>query len=137
MQTTRGIRNCNPLNIRASGERFMGEVVPSRDPLFKQFRSMAYGYRAAFVILGTYLGRGINTAERIIRTWAPPSENDTAGYIAHVETWSGVDRHKPLTAMSGGDYRRIVSAMSRMECGTAACAADVAAGFLMQTRLKG
>ena len=61
MPTPRGIRNNNPLNIRHSRDRFQGEVVPSRDGAFKQFSSMAYGYRAAFVTLATYLecGNGI------------------------------------------------------------------------------
>ena len=46
-----GYRNCNPGNIRISGTRYKGEVVPSQDTAFKQFESMAYGYRAMFVLI--------------------------------------------------------------------------------------
>ena len=136
MAIPRGIRNNNPLNIRRNGDHFQGEVVPGSDREFKQFTSMAYGYRAAFVVLGTYLTHGRNTVEKIIRAWAPPTENNTEAYIANVEKRSGVGRTKVLTAVSGGDYRKIVAAMSHCENGVPANMADVEAGFRMQSRIK-
>lgn len=132
----RGIRNNNPLNIRHNGDRFLGEVVPGSDRAFKQFASMAYGYRAAFVILGSYLARGLNTVEKIIRAWAPPTENNTEGYIASVVQRSGVGRNKTLTAESGSEYRMIVAAMCHCENGVPANLADVEAGFRMQSKIK-
>ena len=54
---SRGLRNRNPGNIRRSGVRYKGEVRPSTDPAFKQFGSMALGYRAIFVLLDTYRRR--------------------------------------------------------------------------------
>jgi hypothetical protein len=77
----RGLRNNNPLNIRHSADRFRGEIAGT-DKSFKTFSSLAYGYRAAFVILGTYLSQGCNTIEKIISRWAPPAENDTESYIS-------------------------------------------------------
>lgn len=136
MSTPRGIRNNNPLNIRHNGDRFLGEVVPGSDRAFKQFTSMAYGYRAAFVILGSYLSRGLNTVEKIIRAWAPPTENSTESYIAHVVQRSGVGRNKVLTAESGSEYRKIVAAMCHCENGVPANMADVEAGFRMQSKIK-
>lgn len=137
MATPRGILNCNPLNIRHNRDRFQGEVVPGRDRSFKQFSSMAYGYRAAFVVLGSYLACGKNTIEKIVRSWAPPTENNTSSYIAHVEQRSGVSRDKVLTANSGGDYRKTVAAMSHCENGIAANMADVEAGFKLQSKIRG
>ena len=136
MATPRGIRNNNPLNIRRNGDHFQGEVVAGSDREFKQFTSMAYGYRAAFVVLGTYLAQGRNTIEKIIRAWAPPTENNTEAYIANVEKRSGVGRNKVLTADSGGDYRKIVAAMSHCENGVPAVMADVEAGFRLQLKIK-
>ena len=136
MATPRGIRNNNPLNIRRNGDHFQGEVVPGSDREFKQFSTMAYGYRAAFVVLGTYLAQGRNTIEKIIRAWAPPTENNTEAYIANVEKRSGVGRTKVLTAESGGDYRKIVAAMSHCENGVPANMADVEAGFRMQRKIE-
>ncbi|GHT64545.1 hypothetical protein FACS189451_12180 [Bacteroidia bacterium] len=134
--TSRGLRNNNPLNIRHNADKFQGEVVPSSDKSFKQFKSASWGYRAAFVTLATYLDRGKKTIEKIITTWAPPSENNTAGYIEKVERWSGLKRDKPLTADSGEDYVKIVIAMSKVENGVDAVPTDVRAGFDLQTRLK-
>ena len=136
MSTPRGLRNNNPLNIRRNPDHFLGEVVPGADPLFKQFENATYGYRAAFVILYTYLCRGLNTIEKIVRTWAPPTENNTESYIAHVAQRSGVGRTKVLTTETGGDYRKIVAAMSHCENGVPANMADVEAGFRMQCRIK-
>jgi hypothetical protein len=132
----RGTDNCNPGNIRHNKDKFQGEVVPGRDRAFKQFESMAFGYRAMFTMLGTYLARGRDTIEKIVRDWAPPSENDTEKYISAVEKWSGVHRHKLLTSRSGDDYIQIVAAMSRMENGVPAVMADVEAGFGLQTKIS-
>ena len=50
----KGLRNCNPGNIRINGDLFQGEIRPSKDVSFKQFNTMAYGYRAMFRILSNY-----------------------------------------------------------------------------------
>jgi hypothetical protein len=131
----RGLNNNNPLNIRHNKDVFQGEIVPSRDKTFKQFADSAHGYRAAFVTLGTYLGRGRNTVEKIISAWAPPVENDTNSYISLVEKWSGVKKDSVLTAKSGDEYIKIVAAMSRVENGVPAVMADVEAGFALQSKL--
>lgn len=137
MTTPRGIRNNNPLNIRHNRDMFQGEVRPATDRSFKQFKSMAYGYRAAFVILGSYLGRGLNTVEKIIGQWAPPTENNTASYVNTVEKRSGVGRTNVLTANSGSDYRKIVAAMCHCENGVAADMAALEMGFRMQNKIRG
>ncbi|MDR2928386.1 MAG: hypothetical protein LBV41_09360 [Cytophagaceae bacterium] len=131
----RGHRNNNPLNIRHSKDVFQGEVK-GIDRSFKTFSTMPYGYRAAFVTLGTYLSRGWNTIEKIIAKWAPPTENNTEAYIANVERWSGVPRDKELTAADGADYIMIVAAMSFVENGVNADINHVKAGFTLQTKIK-
>ena len=79
---SRGLQNCNPGNIRQSKVRYKGEVRPSRDSAFKQFESLAWGYRAIFVLLDTYRIRyGLDTIRGMISRWAPPSENHTETYI--------------------------------------------------------
>jgi hypothetical protein len=134
--TARGIRNNNPLNIRHNADLFQGEVRPATDASFKQFTTAAHGYRAAFVTLGTYLSRGLNTIEKIINAWAPECENNTGAYIGMVVKHSGVPRDRVLTAASGGDYIKIVAAMSRVENSVPAVMADVEKGFEMQDKLK-
>jgi len=133
---TRGYKNMNPGNIEQSRDVFQGEVVPSQDKRFKQFKTMAYGYRAMFVTLDTYRKRGKDTIDKIVRSWAPPVENHTDVYISSVEKWSGVPRNKKLSEHSGNDYINIVAAMSRMENGIPADMSDVMAGFNLQNRIK-
>ena len=130
----RGLRNNNPLNIRHNADVFQGEIK-GNDKSFKTFSSMPYGYRAAFVTLGTYLSRGWNTIEKIISKWAPPIENNTENYIANVVKWSGVPRDKILTASDGTDYILIVAAMSFIENGVNADINQIKAGFALQNKI--
>ena len=85
VKTVRGIRNCNPGNIRLSSQRFVGEVLPSKDASFKQFRSMEYGLRGLMKILLTYYNvHHLDTVQAIISRYAPQSENDTSKYVDYV-----------------------------------------------------
>lgn len=87
---SRGVDNCNPGNIRRSRVRYRGEVHPSRDPDFKQFESMEWGYRAMFVLLDTYHRRyGLDTVRGMIARYAPSVENDTARYVRTVCEMTG------------------------------------------------
>jgi len=133
--STRGLRNNNPGNIRISDERFDGEIQPSQDKSFKQFSSMAHGYRAMFVILSSYLAKGHNTLEKIIGRWAPISENPTRAYVSVVHRLSEVPKDKELTAKSGEDYIKIVAAMSYVENATKAVMGEVESGFNLQTKI--
>jgi hypothetical protein len=134
MKTPRGLRNNNPLNIRHNADVFQGEIK-GNDKSFKTFSSMPYGYRAAFVTLGTYLSRGHNTIEKIITKWSPPNENNTQAYIAAVVKYSGVAADEVLTATSGDKYILIVSAMSFIENGVNADISQIKAGFKLQTKI--
>lgn len=117
---SRGIKNNNPLNIRKSGVQFKGEVTPSGDRSFKQFTTLAYGYRAAFKVLRTYYEKyHLRTIAQIVGRWAPPNENNTRAYIDVVAKRSGI---KADARLSFGKEQmvRIVAAMSYVENGTEA-----------------
>ena len=132
----RGLQNNNPLNLVKGGDPFWGEIIPSKDDRFRQFKDMPHGYRAGFVTLGTYLTKhNRNTIDRILHAWAPPFENDTTGYVRMGEQWAGIGKEAVLTARSGEEYIRIVAAMSRVENGTPAVMADVEAGFDLQSKI--
>ncbi|MBK5722391.1 structural protein P5 [Dysgonomonas sp. Marseille-P4677] len=134
---TRGYLNKNAGNIEKGNDVFQGEVIPSRDQRFKEFKTMAYGYRAMFVTLHTYLTKyKRDTIVKIISAWAPSVENHTDKYIECVEKWSGIPRNKVLTPNSGKEFMQIVAAMSRMENGIPADIKDVEAGFKLQDRIK-
>lgn len=127
---SRGLRNCNPGNIRQSRSNFKGEVRPSRDSSFKQFESMAYGYRAMFVLLNSYHKRyGLTTIREMISRWAPPTENFTEGYIRLVSERSGIAADAQVDSRSERDMVPIVAAMSEIENGVKAAMNDVYEGW--------
>ena len=97
-QEPRGLRNCNPLNIRRTADLWQGMSERQPDPEFYTFRSMAWGYRAAFIVLRTYCHKyGVNTIERIVHRWAPPTDNNhTEEYIQKVCILTGFARDVPL-----------------------------------------
>ena len=82
---TRGIRNCNPGNIRKDGTPWEGLSPVQDDPAFCVFIDAPHGIRAMAIILRSYQENyGINTIRGIINRWAPPVENDTEAYIEDV-----------------------------------------------------
>lgn len=127
---SRGLRNCNPGNIRLSGVRYKGEVRPSRDPEFRQFESMAWGYRAIFVLLDTYrLRHGLHTIAEMISRWAPPSENRTQSYIRAVCERSGIGPAEPIDTRRAETMIPLAAAISRVENGRDAEMRDVVEGW--------
>ena len=126
----RGLRNNNPGNIRINGDLFQGEVRPSRDKSFKQFETMAYGYRAVFRILSNYRKNyGLDTIRKMIGRWAPENENDTEVYIKAVSNYAGIPADDPVDLHDREQMTRIVAGMSKVENGREAEMSDVIAGW--------
>lgn len=115
---SRGYRNNNPGNIRKSPTEYMGEV-PSKDGSFKAFSSMAWGYRAIFVLLDSYQRKGFRTIKEMINRYAPPCENNTRGYVAFVAKGSGVGADVQVTSTNRDVMLPIVATISHMENGIA------------------
>ncbi|MDH6357239.1 structural protein P5 [Parabacteroides sp. PF5-9] len=127
---SRGLRNNNPGNIRISATKYQGEIQPSQDRAFKQFQTMAHGYRAMFMLLYTYRKKhGCDTIRKMITRYAPPVENHTNVYIDSVARWSGINPDVQLDTTSREVMVPVISAMSRMENGKHAAANDVEAGW--------
>ena len=83
--STRGIRNCNPANIR-KGSNWKGLRAKQTDKAFCQFTEMKWGVRALLCLLRTYVQKyGLKSVAQIIRRWAPPQDhNNTDAYIDFV-----------------------------------------------------
>ena len=127
---SRGLRNCNPGNIRRSKTRYKGEKLPSRDSEFKEFESMAYGYRAMFVLLDTYSRRyGLCTIRQMLNRYAPPAENFTEGYIRFVSEKTGIAPDEIINTRAARDMVPLVAAMSQIENGIPAIMDDVHRGW--------
>lgn len=112
----RGIRNNNPLNIRL-GDNWQGLCKEQTDKAFCQFVSMEYGLRAAFIILFNYLRKKVDTPDKIIKRWAPPTENKTESYIGFVCSGGYLDRHARIRKTDKQKLCRLVWAMAQYECG--------------------
>lgn len=127
----RGLRNNNPGNIRINGDLFQGEVRPSKDKSFKQFETMAYGYRAMFVILRNYIRNyKLDTIRKMISRWAPPEDNNhTEAYIKAVSDYAGIPADDPINVNDREQMIRIVAGMSKVENGVEADMLDVIAGW--------
>ena len=126
----RGLRLCNPLNIRINGDLFQGEVSPSGDRSFKRFETMAYGYRAAFKILSNYYKHyHLDTIRKMITRWAPPTENHTEAYIKAVSDYAGIKPDDPININNREMMIRIVAGMSKVENGMEADMSDVINGW--------
>jgi len=98
MTLPRGIRNNNAGNIRW-GSNWQGLVSPEKrtDKDFCQFIQPVYGLRAIVKLIFTYRDKyGLNTVESIINRYAPPSENNTRGYIQRVCDKLGVKPNQPI-----------------------------------------
>lgn len=124
----RGLRNCNPLNIRrVAGTKWKGQSALQTDASFVCFNAMEWGIRAAFCILRTYACRYqcLSPAD-IVGRWAPPHQNDTDAYIRNVCTWTGFGGRQRLTE---ADWPRLVQAMARQESGTTLSEEIINKGF--------
>lgn len=118
----RGIRNNNPLNIR-KGNNWKGERPNQTDKAFEEFESMEMGVRAGFYLIRKYMSgyngltEKFNTIEKIIRRWAPASENNTQAYIDTVAKKTGISPRLKLSFQSKRQMVDIVAAMIEVECG--------------------
>lgn len=125
----RGLRNNNPGNIRRNNDVFQGEVNPSRDKEFKQFKTMPYGYRAVFKILSNYYRiYRLTTIRKMIGRWAPENENNTSAYVSLVSKYAGIGPDD-LISFDREQMIRIVAGMSKVENGREADMSDVIAGW--------
>jgi len=105
-----------------SADSKQASVCTRYDAEFVQFKSLEYGWRAAFYLLTrTYYHKyRLYTIRGIISRWAPSSENDTSTYIANVSRLTGIDPDEPIGIPSDKPSRwmAVGVAMAIQENGT-------------------
>jgi len=95
--TPRGIRLNNPMNIRiVKGTTWEGQSAVQSDESFVEFTDPVYGIRAGTRILRSYEREGLQTIAEIIDRFAPPSENNSAAYVADVCEHCSVGPDEPI-----------------------------------------
>lgn len=114
---TSGYKGCNPLNIRATGDKWQG-IVGQTDGGYLIFGSPVDGIRAASKVLMTYSRKyGIDTPSGIVSRFAPATENPTNQYIQNVCKELGVKPDDRLDMNSPEVMRGLLKAMMKQEIG--------------------
>ena len=94
------MRNNNPLNIvQSSSFKWNGEIM-AEEKIFCVFETMGQGCRAALKLLRTYYEKHkCTTISKIVRRWAPETENNVQAYIRNVCRMTGIGATTPLPPM--------------------------------------
>ncbi len=116
---SRGLRNKNPLNIRRNGIVWDGMAAVQPDAEFCSFDEPVMGVRAAAKILLYYQRKyDLRTVAGMIGRWAPPIENDTKSYVAHVAKAMGVEADWEVDLkVNLVCFAAMLETMIRHECG--------------------
>lgn len=130
-QQPRGLRNCNPLNIKI-GNDWKGESEHNNDGVFEQFTELKYGYRAAFIILKKYINKyKRNTIRKIIMSWSPDGEFATLHYMNYVSRVSGFGIDNVVSFDNISMMVPIVKAMAEFENGVIVEQPPIVEGYEM------
>lgn len=108
--------NNNPFNIRSSSNEWVGKTPNNNEP-FERFDTMEHGIRAGMKLLQNYSKLGLNTVEKIIHTFAPPTENQTDNYVATVCKQIGVNSTDVLDLNNKSTMLKLTAAIILMEQG--------------------
>jgi hypothetical protein len=109
----RNWRNNNPGNIKA-GPFTKSHGAIGSDGTFAVFNSMEDGYKAQGSLLQSGSYKNLSMHDAIYR-WAPPSENDSAGYVRYVASKTGIDPNKKMSDMTPEEVDKVVHAMAARE----------------------
>lgn len=114
---TSGYKGCNPLNVRASSDKWRGSIGQS-DNGYVIFSTPMDGIRAAATVIKNYGTKyGINTVRDIVSRYAPASENPTDDYIANVCKGTGYQPDEKLDTKNPEVLKKLLTAMMRQEIG--------------------
>ncbi len=135
---TMGYKGCNPLNIRATTDKWQG-AIGQNEKGYLIFSSPVDGIRAAAKVLKNYDSKyGINTIEEIVSRFAPASENPTGEYIQNVVKATGYKAQEKLDLKNPEVMQKLIQAMMNQEIGGVAyseetISAGVRAGLGIET----
>ena len=110
---TRAWRNNNPGNIRPGKfTRSVGAIGSAGG--FAVFPDEQTGMQAITKLLLTNSYRNLTVAGAI-RRWAPPSENNTAGYQRRVAQLTGLSINRRISELSAEELMRVANAIRSVE----------------------
>lgn len=113
----RGIRNNNPGNLNYAGQAGASKEE-GPNGRFATFASPEMGITALAKNLVAYQDKyGINTIEKIVNRWAPPSENNTGAYVARVSKDTGQKPDAALNLRDPATLAPLISSIIKHENG--------------------
>lgn len=128
----RGLRNCNPGNIRITTDKWLGLREEQTDKEFFQFEEMRWGYRALIRTLQNYRCKhGLQTIAEMIGRWAPHTENNTSGYISRVCKEMQVPSSYVPNVEDKGTMCALAAAISEVENGVPAVMSEIEEGWAL------
>lgn len=116
----RGIRNNNPGNVdyHPSSDPWLGLADPPSDGRFCRFTDVKFGIRVIAKLLKAYQKyHNCKSVRDIINRWAPPVENNTNEYVAHVAQKIGVSPDETISVIQPKVMRELVKAIIQHENG--------------------
>ena len=75
------------------------------------------GLRALMINARTLINRGKNTIEKLIYTWAPPSENNSKNYADYVAKQMGIAKDKVFEKLDKDFFICLAKAITAVENG--------------------
>lgn len=120
--SARGMRNNNPLNLRISGNAWLGKVAHNTDGSFEQFTTLEHGLRAAILNINTIVRRRKKqrlqtTIKDLISIWAPAADNNNEeSYVSTIHTYTQLPGNTIIDPSNKNQICRIVWAMAIVEC---------------------
>lgn len=129
MTLPHGVRLKNPLNIERDGTQWEGAAPVQNDPVFVEFQTEAFGFRAGFRNLIAYVDKhGLKTVRGILSRHSPAGgDNITAsdpdgtkqlnGYIDAVCKRTGFSPDEELSPKTWADGSKLIYAMTEHEQG--------------------
>lgn len=109
------VRNNNPANMKDPSTGLFRRFGAANEGIDAAKADLTQKILGKSPVMTQKLGAGYSpTLSNIIGVWAPPSENDTQGYIDFVSKQTGI---QPNQALTPADVDRILPSMIKMEGG--------------------
>lgn len=114
---SRGLRNNNPGNLILTNIAWQGKIPNKQntDGHFEQFKDVYFGIRAMLLDVINDIKKGKNTVRKLITEYAPPHENNTEAYIAHVAKSLKISADTKFQAINGAFLFQLAKAIITKE----------------------
>lgn len=130
----RGLNNKNPGNLIAvKSHYFIGEVTVTKDPPYRQFYEIEFGYRSMFKEIKMIMLKLPHTVTSLISIW---SKTNTIKYIEYVSKGLGVQPEQLINFNDEKILKETVYLISTFENGIPAVHSEIDKGYDLLTDTK-